>query len=49
MFVTTGLAVRKPLFGYVDHERVVRSAAGETLLSDIREAERHFAGLFTIR
>lgn len=49
MFVTTGLAKRKPLFGRVDHEQVVRSAAGETVMADIREAERHFAGFFTIR
>jgi len=38
MFVTTGLAARKPLFGRVDHARVVLSAAGKITQKDLLEA-----------
>lgn len=44
MFVTIGLSPRKPLFGRVEHERVVFSDAGEAAMRRIREAERLFAG-----
>ena len=49
MFVTTGLERRRPLFGRVDHERVVLSEAGEIAKRDLLDAAGHFAGFTTLR
>jgi len=49
MFVTTCLEPRRPLFGRVDHGRVVFSEAGEIVKRDLLEAEGHFAGFVTLR
>ncbi len=49
MFVTICLEPRRPLFGRVDHERVVLSEAGETVKRDLLETVKHFAGFITVR
>ena len=49
MFVTTCLEPRRRLFGYVEHERVVLSEAGETAMRDLLGAAEHYAGFITLR
>ena len=49
MFVTTCLEHRRPLFGRVDHERVVLSEAGEIAKRELLNAVGHFAGFITPR
>ena len=49
MFVTICLEPRRPLFGRVDHERVVLSEAGETAKRNLLEAAGRFAGFITVR
>ena len=49
MFVTTGLEQHRPLFGRVDHERVVLSETGEIVKRDLLDAAGHFAGFITLR
>ena len=49
MFVTPCLEPRRPLFGRVDHERIVLSEAGEIAKRDLLEAAEHFAEFITLR
>lgn len=49
MMITTTLEPRRPLFGRVDHDRVVRSAAGEAAVAAIEEAQAHFGGFIQVR
>ena len=49
MFVTTCLEHRRPLFGRVDHERVVLSEAGEIARRALMEAGAKFVGFITLR
>jgi len=49
MFVTTGLTDRRPLFGHVDHDKVVLSEAGGIARNDLLEAANHFHGFITLR
>ena len=48
MFVTTCLEHRRPLFGRVDHGRVVLSEAGEIAKSALMKAVAHFVGFITL-
>ena len=49
MFVTTCLEPRRPLFGRVDHGRVVFSEAGEVAKRDLLEAAARFTEFVTLR
>jgi REP element-mobilizing transposase RayT len=49
MFITATLEPRRPLFGRVDHEKVVRSPAGEAAVGAIEEAQAHFGGFIKAR
>ncbi len=49
MFITTTLKPRRPLFGKVDHDHVIRSPAGETAIAAIDEAQKHFGGFIKVR
>ena len=44
LFATIGLSPRKPLFGRVDHDRIILAPAGQAAIRRIREAENRFAG-----
>ena len=45
IFITTTLAERRPLFGRVEHDRVVLSSAGEILAAQIARVKGEFPNL----
>ena len=49
MFVTIRLEPRRPLFGRMEHERVVLSEAGEIVKRDLLESAGRFKGFITLR
>ncbi len=49
MFVTTCLEHQRPLFGRVDHERVVLSESGEIVKRELLAAAARFVGFITLR